>query len=149
MLAPQPHQLANGAIQNVRTKRDLTAFLHACAFSQLPSTFLRAIQRGHFSSWPGLIMTLITKHLPKSLATSKGHLPTHGTEKHTVDQNYHRPTPSHVTQYHSFPGTKQPTNECCFCHHPNRSQTMQIILGPNRQVPRVIISWLQLRHDTI
>ena len=74
MLAPQPHHSANGAIKNVRTKRDLVALLHACAFSPLPSTFLRAIQRGRFRSWPGLTTTVITKNIPKSLATSKGHL---------------------------------------------------------------------------
>ena len=41
-----------------KTKQDLAAFLHACAFSPLPSTFLWAIQRGHFSSWLSLTMTL-------------------------------------------------------------------------------------------
>ena len=55
-------------------KQDLAAFLDACAFSQQYSTFLRAIQCGHFESWPGLTTTLITKHLAKSLAISKGHL---------------------------------------------------------------------------
>ena len=74
MLAPQPQHSANGAIKNVRTKRDLTAFLHACTFSPLLSTFLRAIQCGHFKSWSGLTTTLITKHLAKSLAISKGYL---------------------------------------------------------------------------
>ena len=64
----------NGAIKNVRTKQDLAPFLHACAFSPQYSTFLHAIQCGHFESWPGLTTTLITKHLAKSLATSKGHL---------------------------------------------------------------------------
>jgi hypothetical protein len=71
---PTPCHSANGAIQNGVTKQALAAFLHACAFSPLPSTFLRAILRGHFNSWPGLTASLITKHLPKSLATSKGHL---------------------------------------------------------------------------
>jgi hypothetical protein len=71
---PHLQHSANGAIRNVRTKQDLAAFLHACAFSPQYSTFLRAIRRKHFDSWPGLTMTLITKHLQKSLATSKGHL---------------------------------------------------------------------------
>ena len=74
MQPTQVHHSANGAIKNVRTKQDLSAFLHACAFSPQYSTFLRAIQRGHFDSWPGLTTTLITKHLAKSLTTSKGHL---------------------------------------------------------------------------
>jgi hypothetical protein len=68
------HHSANGAIRHRATKQDLAAFLHACGFGPLPSTFLRAIQRGHFDSWPGLTALLVTKHLPKSLATSKGHL---------------------------------------------------------------------------
>jgi hypothetical protein len=65
---------ANGALRQVKTKQDLATFLHACAFSLLPSTFLRNIQRGHYDKWPGLTASLITKYLPKSLATSKGHL---------------------------------------------------------------------------
>jgi hypothetical protein len=65
---------ANSAIRDINTKQDLAAFLHACAFSPSPSTFLRAIERNHFRSWPGLTSSLITKHLSKSLATSKGHL---------------------------------------------------------------------------
>ena len=28
---------------------------------------------GNFSTWPGLTAELISKHLPKSLATAKGH----------------------------------------------------------------------------
>jgi hypothetical protein len=71
---PQVQHSANGAIRNIRTKQDLTAFLHACAFSPQYSTFLRAIRRNHFDSWPGLTTTLISKHLANSLATSKGHL---------------------------------------------------------------------------
>jgi hypothetical protein len=72
--APQYQHTANGAIRDLGTKQALASFLHACAFSPIPSTFLRAIQRGHFKSWPGLTPSLITKHLSKSLATSKGHL---------------------------------------------------------------------------
>jgi hypothetical protein len=65
----QSQHSANSTIRNVKTKQDLAAFLHAQY-----STFLRAIRRNHFESWPGLTTTLITKHLQKSLATSKGHL---------------------------------------------------------------------------
>jgi hypothetical protein len=73
--APIPRRhTANGTIRHLSTKQDLAVFLHACAFSSLPSTFLRAIQRGHFDSWPGLTPSLVTKHLPKLLAISKRHL---------------------------------------------------------------------------
>jgi hypothetical protein len=68
------HHSGNGAIQDDGTKQDLATFLHANAYSPTPSTFLRAIQRNHFKSWPGLTGSLVTKHLAKALATSKGHL---------------------------------------------------------------------------
>ena len=38
------------------------------------STLLRAIKRGHFTACTGLTTILITKHLPKYIASSKGHL---------------------------------------------------------------------------
>jgi hypothetical protein len=41
---------ANSVLQSTKTKADLAAFLHACAFSPVPSTFLRAIKRGHFDN---------------------------------------------------------------------------------------------------
>jgi hypothetical protein len=72
-LSPASHS-AKGAIRHARTKEDLAVFLHACAFSPLPSSFLRAFTRGHFSYWPGLTPAFITKHLPNSLAFSMGHL---------------------------------------------------------------------------
>jgi hypothetical protein len=70
----RPRHQANGAIQNLQTKQDLAGYLHGCNLSTLPSAFLRAVQRGHYKSWPGLTPSLISKHLPKALATSKGHL---------------------------------------------------------------------------
>jgi hypothetical protein len=73
-LPPKSRHCANGAIRNIDTKQASAAFLHAFAFSPLPSTFPGAIQRGHFHSWPGLTASLVTKHLVKSLATIKGHL---------------------------------------------------------------------------
>ncbi len=74
-IAPSPslHQ-ANGALHNRRTKQDLAACHHATMYSPKPSTFLRAVQRGHFTSWPGITTSLITKHLAKFCATSLGHL---------------------------------------------------------------------------
>ena len=64
------HHLVNGAIRHAKTKNELTDFLHGCAFSPLPSTFVCAIKIGYFSYWPGLTETLI----PNSLSTRKCHL---------------------------------------------------------------------------
>jgi len=66
--------LASSAISDDITKQDLAAFLHGTIFSPSPSTLIRAIKKNHFTSWPGLTESIIRKHLPKSIATSKGHL---------------------------------------------------------------------------
>ena len=73
-LTLRPSQVDDSAFSCQQRKSDLADFLHGAALSPIPSTFLRAIKRGHISSWPGLTTYLIKKHLPKSLSTSKGHL---------------------------------------------------------------------------
>jgi hypothetical protein len=64
---------ANNAIEH-KTKAGLVAFLHAACFSPAASTFIQAIKAGFFTTWPGLTAELVSKHLPKSDATVKGHL---------------------------------------------------------------------------
>ena len=53
------------------TKPDLAMYYHRAAFSPVPTTFISAINNGNFSTWPGITAELISKHLPKSLATVK------------------------------------------------------------------------------
>ena len=55
------------------TKPDLAMYYHRAAFSPVPTTFISAINKGNFSTWSVLTAELISKHLPKSLATTKGH----------------------------------------------------------------------------
>ena len=64
--------LANNAF-SMATKPDLAMYYHSAAFSPVPTTFIIAINNGNFSTWPGLTSYLISKNLPKSLATAKGH----------------------------------------------------------------------------
>ena len=73
-VSPVPNHSCNVIIRKHTTKRDLAQYFHACAFSPSPSTFLTAIKKGHFISWPGLTTSLIKKHLPPSIFTAKGHL---------------------------------------------------------------------------
>jgi len=56
------------------SKRDLAIFLHGCAGFPVKSTWITAIENGHYSSWPGLTVELVKKHLPKSAETVLGHL---------------------------------------------------------------------------
>ena len=55
------------------TNPDLAMYYHRAAFPPVPTTFISAINNGNFSTWPGLTAELISKHMPNSLATAKGH----------------------------------------------------------------------------
>ena len=61
-----------GAYEN-KNERDHSV-LHACAFSPVKSTWLKAIKRGFFITWPGLTVHAVEKYLGKIDATVKGHL---------------------------------------------------------------------------
>ena len=68
-----PSLQANGILRLDKSKAELAMYYHATLGSPAPSTLLRAIRRGHLTTFPSLTTQLITKHLPKSLATVLGH----------------------------------------------------------------------------
>ena len=49
-------------------------YLHQCAFSPTPRTWIQAVKKGHFKTWPGVTVDAIQRYLPKSEATTMGHL---------------------------------------------------------------------------
>jgi hypothetical protein len=53
---------------------DTIQYLHAATGSPVPSTFVRAIKAGNFTTWPTLNPEHVNKYLEKSEATVKGHL---------------------------------------------------------------------------
>jgi hypothetical protein len=70
-LAPQH---AANSVYELTKKRDIVRYLHQACCSPVSSTWIKAIDAGYFATWPGLTAELVRKHLPKSIATSKGHL---------------------------------------------------------------------------
>ena len=68
-----PNQAKSILRQDI-TKREFSQYFHAAAFIPAKSTFLAATNNGHFKSRPGLSVGLISKHLPQSPFTVKGHL---------------------------------------------------------------------------
>jgi hypothetical protein len=72
LLDSAPHQ-ANGTLRADEPKQELAKHLHTALGSPAPSTLLVAIRSTHLTTFPGLTTNLISKHLPKSLATVLGH----------------------------------------------------------------------------
>jgi hypothetical protein len=97
LATPAPKQtIACSAIDH-KTKADLVTFLHAACFSPAISTFLRAVKAGNFVTWPGLTPELITQHLPKFIASVKGHLGQQHKNVHST-----KPTPPKPSSGPSF-----------------------------------------------
>jgi hypothetical protein len=67
-----PHQALSAF--HTSAQADLISFLHAAAGYPVPSKLVKAINKGHSTTWPGLSSQAIREHLPKSIATVKGHL---------------------------------------------------------------------------
>jgi hypothetical protein len=90
-LVPNPHStpLANHAIQpthesplfqaansayHMKNKKELAMFYHAAAGYPIPSTWIKAIQAGNYTTWPALTADLISRNLPASIIMAKGHM---------------------------------------------------------------------------
>jgi hypothetical protein len=82
----QVSAFANSAHKQ-KTLEDLIVFLHATAGSPTVATWCPAIDKGHYSTWPGLTGPLVRKYLPTSKATIIGHL-------HMQRQGVHSTTPT-------------------------------------------------------
>ena len=67
----QVHHQTNVILRKQTTKNELATYLHACCLFPVLSTFVSAIKKGHFSTWPGLTDSLINKHLKKSIHRQK------------------------------------------------------------------------------
>ena len=70
----QEHEQANNVFHTT-TKAELIKYLHQAAFSPVKATWKKAIENGHFTTWPGLTPEAVEKYLPRhSPATDKGHM---------------------------------------------------------------------------
>jgi hypothetical protein len=68
-----PLQL-NATIRKDISKTNLVQYLHGCLGSPVVSTWKLAIAKGNFITWPGIDTLSIDAHLPKNIASAKGHM---------------------------------------------------------------------------
>jgi hypothetical protein len=63
--------------QNVyehKSIQDTITYLHACCFSHVQDTWLKAIQNGKLATWSSITVSNVRKYIQKSDATAKGHM---------------------------------------------------------------------------
>ena len=79
-----PHGLSSEQVNSIQelatsiaetsTKAKLPQYYHQCLLSPPKATLLQALENQPFTTFPGLDHNLISKHLPPSTATDKGHM---------------------------------------------------------------------------
>ena len=74
--APHTAWMANAA-HTATLKTNAIMFIHTTCFSPTTQTWTNAIKHGFFRSIPLLNEHNVSQHLPKSMATAKGHLDQH------------------------------------------------------------------------
>lgn len=84
----------------------MLSYLHACAGYPVTSTWIQAIRRGYFVTWPGLTASRVSRYLPKSAETVMGHLKLvrQGTRSTTSERQVARGIgKQRKVMVHSFP----------------------------------------------
>jgi hypothetical protein len=76
-LRSDKHKPTIAAANNVcelRSTGALVNYLHKAMFSTIKSALLRAVKKGHITTWPGLTEAAINNHLKTTPATAMGHM---------------------------------------------------------------------------
>ena len=55
----------------------MVRFYHAAAGFPTEPTFISAVEKGYYASWPGLTVAAIRRHFPESEELQKGHMKAH------------------------------------------------------------------------
>ena len=157
---------ANGIIRQDTSKKELAAYYASTVYNMRPSTLIRAIKRNYLDSWPGLTASLISRHLPKSLASAKGHLdqefknlqststaeieelphqePNNVKTQHMVAaliQSTDLPSKSYSDQTGKFPVESSRGNNYIFVLYHYDTNSIHATAIPNRQAATITKAW--------
>ena len=55
------------------TQPEIIRYMHVVAGFSTKATWIKAIRRGNYRTWPGLMVEMVTKNFPKSEKRIKGH----------------------------------------------------------------------------
>ena len=95
-------------------KRDIVKYLHCVAESPAPATWCDAIDNKHYATWNELTSQMVRKHLPKSLATTKGYMKQIQHNLRSTKQNINNnhdtpPAPSEIPTKSNMNNVRQNT----------------------------------------
>ena len=92
--------IANHVYEN-KSNTDLVMLYHQACWSPAKATWIAAIKKNYFATWPGLTAELVQKYLPKSEHTVKGHLKQEFKNKNSTKQQEVQKTIEDITEFTS------------------------------------------------
>ena len=68
------HEEAIANVYDLPSSQQIVRYLHACAGFPTKATWISAIQKGSYATWPHLNTEAVRKHFPESNKTNQGHM---------------------------------------------------------------------------
>jgi hypothetical protein len=132
ILAPQQ---AN-ATYSAPLKAAALQHIHASFFSPATQTWIKAVKNQHFNTWPPFTPQEIAKLLPKSIATTLGHL---DQQRKNVRSTKRKPR---TTDREDTDGIED-TNPCLSIspNHPTNPTLISLDVSPSIQIKAISTSW--------
>jgi len=65
---------STNALFDLPSTKQTALWYHAAAGWPEEETFLGAIRKGNYATWPGLNVKMMSRHFPESIETKKGHM---------------------------------------------------------------------------
>ena len=62
------------ALFDLPSTKQTALWYHAAAGWPEKESFLDAIRKGNYATWPGLTVKMMSRHYPESIETKKGHM---------------------------------------------------------------------------
>jgi hypothetical protein len=116
-----PPLLINNVTTTVtQSVADRIAFYHATMFSPTISTWCRAIDAGHLTTWPELTSKQVRQHLPASRAMLKGHLDQTRSNAQSTKKTYAAAAAANLTDTIPSPPVDE---EAVLDSHPTQDPT--------------------------
>ena len=128
----------------------LIAYLHATAGFPVKSTWLTAVKRGAYTSWPGLTPGLVARYCPDASETHKGHM---AQPRQHIRSTHHPQLPStrhsqSTFELHELPLTHLFTDDTGRFNPRAQSGNQYIMVGLHTASNAILVRPFASKHDS-
>ena len=129
----------------------LITYLHASAGYPVKSTWLQAIKRGAYATWPGLSAALVARYCPDAPETTKGHMAQprqHIRSTQPPQIRVPAPPSRHTVELHELPANHLFTDDTGRFHPRSRSGAQYIMVALHTGTNAILVQPFATKNDT-